>query len=185
LAVLAALGLLLASRAGFATGVSVPAELQAELFAKLASYDRNFPARARATATILVVQKPGSARSSLSAAALKSAFARVERVGGVPAAVQIVPYEGASSLVERCRSTGAAAVYLTAGLDEDVGALSGALAGHDVLSASAVPEHVPSGVVLGFELVSGKPKILVNLEAARRQNVSFKAEVLKLMKVFR
>jgi len=43
---------------------------------------------------------------------------------------------------------------------------------------------VPRGIVLGFDLVGGKPKMLVNLGQARKQHVAFMAEVLKLAKVF-
>jgi hypothetical protein len=40
-------------------------------------------------------------------------------------------------------------------------------------------------MVLGFDLVSGHPKLLVKLEQARKQQVSFPASVLSLMKVYR
>jgi hypothetical protein len=45
-------------------------------------------------------------------------------------------------------------------------------------------DYVPAGIVLGFDLVSGRPKLVVNLSQARRQHVDFRAEVLKLMKVY-
>jgi hypothetical protein len=54
-----------------------------------------------------------------------------------------------------------------------------------VLSVGDVPEYVPDGVVLGFDLEAGKPKLLVNLDQARRQNVEFTSDVLRLMKVYR
>ena len=38
--------------------------------------------------------------------------------------------------------------------------------------------------VLGFDLVSGKSKLLCHLGQAKKQHVAFKAEVLKLMKVY-
>jgi hypothetical protein len=39
-------------------------------------------------------------------------------------------------------------------------------------------------VVLGFDLVSGRPKLLVNLTQAKKQKVDLAAEILKLMKVY-
>ena len=42
---------------------------------------------------------------------------------------------------------------------------------------------VPKGIVLSFDLVSGKPKIVVHLGQAKRQDVQFKAELLKLARV--
>jgi hypothetical protein len=59
-----------------------------------------------------------------------------------------------------------------------------ALSGVDVLSVSPVPEYVEQGIVLGFDVVSGKPRLLVNLGQARLQHVALRAEVLKLMKVY-
>jgi hypothetical protein len=56
--------------------------------------------------------------------------------------------------------------------------------GVDVLSATGVPDYVPSGIVLGFDVVSGRPKLLVHLTQARLQKVELRADLLKLMKVF-
>jgi len=47
-----------------------------------------------------------------------------------------------------------------------------------------MPDYVPAGIVLGFDLVSGRPKLLVNIEQAKKQQVSLPASVLKLMKVY-
>ncbi|HEY6558867.1 MAG TPA: YfiR family protein [Polyangiaceae bacterium] len=169
----------------FASSALVPADLQAELISKLAAYDRNFSARARPTAVVLIVSRPGNPRSSLGAAVMKSEFAKLERIGGLPHRENVIPFEGAAALAKRCRAEGAAIVYLTPGLEDQVAEIQKALTGLDILSVSGVPESVPEGIVLGFELVSGKPKILLNLPQAKRQNVSFKADVLKLMKVYR
>jgi hypothetical protein len=57
------------------------------------------------------------------------------------------------------------------------------LVGLYIISVSPVPEDVARGIVLGFEVVSGKPKLLVNLPRARQQNVAFKPELLRLARV--
>lgn len=163
----------------------MPADLQAELLAKLAAYDRNLTARAKDGARVLLVVKPGDARSRLAAASMKNALSRVERIGGLPHQETVVQYDSASALAKLCRSERVAVIYVTPGFDGDIDALQGALAGVDVLSVSAVPEYVPRGIVLGFELVSGKPRISLNLEQAKLQNVNFKADVINLMKVYR
>ena len=84
-----------------------------------------------------------------------------------------------------CRSKRAAVVYVTPGLESEIDAIKSSLTGVDVLSVAAVPENVPRGIVIGFEVVSGKPKISINIAQARQQRVDFKADVLKLMKVYR
>lgn len=172
-------------RAGHAEETAVPAELQAELIAKLTAYDRNFPARAGDAVRILVVVKPGDVRSKLSAAAMQLAFSRLDRIGGLPHQEKIVQYETADGLAKLCRANRAAVVYITPGFDAGVEDIRTSLRGVDVLSVAAVAEYVPRGVVLGFELLSGKPRISLNLEQAKQQNVNFKADALSLMKVYR
>lgn len=176
---------LIASRLAVAQGASVPAQVQAELLSKLASYDRNFVARAGSRVRVLVVVKAKDAKSKLFAASIRGALGNVPQIGGLPHDEALVAFESASMLAERCRSERAAIVYLTPGFEKEVESIRASLRGVDVLSVSAVPEQVPAGVVIGFELVSGRPKILVNLPQARDQNVSFTADVLKLMKVYR
>jgi hypothetical protein len=49
-----------------------------------------------------------------------------------------------------------------------------------------VPDYVPrGGAVIGFELVSGKAKILVNLPQAMKQNVRLDSNVLMIATVFK
>jgi non-ribosomal peptide synthetase component F len=176
---------LLVASSVLAQAAGVPAELQAELLAKLGAHDRNFHARAGTQARILILVKPGNAKSNLSAATMRSALAQLDTVGGLPHEEILVAYDNAASVAQLCRVQKAAIVYVTTGFDAEIEALRKALSGVDVLSVSASPEHVPLGIVLGFELVSGKPKIVLNLKQAKEQNVNFKADVLRLMKVYR
>jgi hypothetical protein len=39
------------------------------------------------------------------------------------------------------------------------------------------------GVVLGFELISGHPKMILNLRQAKKQEVVFRAAIIKLMRI--
>jgi hypothetical protein len=184
-AALIALAALVGARSSTGQASGVPAELQATLIAKLASYDRNYAERAGEVALVVILVKPGSSKSELSAATIKAALARVDRIGGRPHKEQVVDHESAPALANLCRSKRVALVYVTAGLQDELSAIKGALVGVDVLTVAAVPEYVPRGVVLGFEVVSGKSKITINLAQARQQRVDFKADALRLMKVYR
>jgi hypothetical protein len=163
---------------------AVPAEIQAELVSKLETYDRGFVARAGSTAKVLIVVRSGNGKSELAAADTRAALAKVERVGGLPHQEVVVAYEGAEALAQRCRSEKAAIVYFTPGFDDELDALRKTLGSLSILTVGA-PEYVQRGVVLGFELESGKTKIVINLEQAKLQGVAFPAEVLRLMKVYR
>ena len=51
------------------------------------------------------------------------------------------------------------------------------------MSAGALTRFIDDGVVLGFELVSGKPKLLVHLKRAHDQSVELSSQVLKIVRV--
>lgn len=184
IAVILVVLLVFGSRRGLAQAIMVPAPLQAEVLAKLVSYDRNFASRAGQTARVLLVTKH-TTRSALSAAAMKSALGQLETIGGLPHQETIVRYEGAAALAKLCREQHAAILYITPDFEMEISAIRVALTGVDVLSVSAVPDYIPKGIVLGFELVSSKPKLVLNLSQAKQQNVDFKANVLRLMRVYR
>ena len=170
---------------GHAENAGVPAGLQVELLSKLEGYDGGFAARAGGTATVLLLVKPGSARSEVSASEMKSALSHVDRIGGLPHREVQVAYAGGAALLSRCRAEHAAVVYVTPGFEDDVAALRDALSQLEVLSLGALSSYVPDGIVLAFDLEAGKPKIVLNLEQARRQGVRFPADLLRLMKVYR
>jgi hypothetical protein len=176
---------LLISRAGYADSAAVPADVQATLLAKLERYDRGFPARAGDAARVLLVVKPGSTKSGLAAEEMKSALGRLSAIGGLPHKEVVHEYKSADALAALCRADRVAVVYLTPGFDSELRDIRASLSTLDILSLGATPEYVAQGVVLGFELEAGSPKILFNLEQARKQHVDFPADVLHLMKVFR
>jgi YfiR/HmsC-like len=161
----------------------VPSAIQAELLSKLVVYDRNFSSRAGDTARVFLVVKRDSAKSQRSAAEMKSALGRLDRIGGLPHQETVVPYEGAEALAARCRAERVAIVYVTPGFEDDLPQLRTSLASVSVLSVAAVSTDVGQGIVLGFELESGKSKLLINLAQARLQRVNFDPSVLRLMKV--
>jgi hypothetical protein len=164
--------------------VGVPERLQAELVAKMAGYDRGFLPRAGDRAHVVIVDKPDDADSARVAAHLESALRALPDVGGLPHDEAIVAWQGAGALPGIVRARHAAILYFTPGFGSDIADIRASLSGVDVLSVAAVAEYVPPGIVLGFDVVGGKPKLLVNLAQARKQHVAFMAEVLKLARVY-
>lgn len=180
---LVTLWLLLVSR-GEAQSARVPASVQAALIAKVASFDRNFAARAAGRAIVLVVQAPGNTESTRAALEIKAALAELPTVGNLPHEELSVSYTGAPALSELVRAKRAAIVYFGPGFSEQIPAIREAFSSLNVLTFGSVPEYVPAGVVLGVDLVSGRPKLSVNIPQARKQQVSFSASVLNLMKIY-
>lgn len=168
---------------GSAQGMQVPVGVQAELTAKVAGFDRNFAARAGGKAIIILAAMPNDPASMRAALEMKAALAKIPLIGDVPHEEQIVTHSSAAALADLARSRRAAIVYFGPGFGPQIPALRDAFSSVNVLTVGAVPEYVPAGVVLGFDLVSGRPKLLVNVPQARKQQVSFPASVLNLMKI--
>ncbi|HUK65942.1 MAG TPA: YfiR/HmsC family protein [Anaeromyxobacteraceae bacterium] len=167
--------------ASLAEEVSVPVNLQTEMLSMLAGHDRNLPARAGSEVHTLVLTKAND-DSARAAAQFKAAAKPV--VAGLAQVVEVAAYGGAPALAEACKAKHLAIVYLTPGFTAaEATAIGQALEGGNVLTVAANPALVKKGIVLGFDLVSGRAKILVDLTQAAKQRVSFDPEVLGLMAV--
>jgi hypothetical protein len=176
--------LVLAGLRGRAEEAILPIAIQVELLVKVASYDRNFQQRAGQRAQIFIFTKPGNGDSARLAAQVEAGLARAPEIGGLPHDETVTQYVGAAELAQLCRTQRAAIVFFGPGFRQDIPAIREALDGVDVLSVSAIPEYVEAGIVLGFDVASGRPELLVNLPQAKRQKVALRADVLRLMKVF-
>ena len=166
-----------------AQSVAVPLRLQAELLAKVAPYDRGFVGRARGRALVLIVAKRGDAESERVAQQLKDELGVLPTVGGLPHTEELVPFTTAQAIAELCKSRLPAIVYFSVNLGDSVEAIAGALSGLSVLSVGATSAYVTRRAVLGFDVESGKPKLVVHLGQARLQHVAFKPEFLTLARV--
>ena len=184
LAVLVCLLIALASDRGRAEEVVLPIAIQVELLVKVASYDRNFQQRAGERAQVYIFTKPGNGDSARVAAQVEAGLARASEIAGLPHDEAITPYRGPAELANLVRTNHAAIVFFGPGFREDIPAIKEALDGLDVLSVSAIPEYVEAGIVLGFNVASGRPELLVNLPQARKQKVALRSDALRLMKVF-
>jgi hypothetical protein len=162
----------------------VPIQLEAQLFAKVLTYDKSFPERAGQLARVLLVMKKDHADSARVASQMQAALRSIAHIGGIPHEEIVVTFAGAVALGDLVKASSAAAVFFGPGFDDDVDAITKALDGHDVLTAGSVPEYVPHGIVLGFDVVSGSPKLLVHLTQAKRQHVSLRADLLRLARIF-
>jgi len=176
--------LVVLSRSGWGDGIAAPVTLQAELLVKVAEYDKNFSARAGERARVLLVTKAGNADSANVNQQMANALGRFDEIAGLPHDEMIITYPGATELGRICRDRHIAIVYFAPGFSNDVESIRNALNGVDVLSVGGVPDYVRNGIVLGFDVVSGRPKLLFNLTQARLQRVALAAAVLKLMTVY-
>ena len=150
---------------------------------KVASYDRNLRARAGASVRVIVASKNTDEDARWSSQ-IRAALGRTETIGGLPHSEGSVTYTKADELATTCKNEHAAILVISASLVEESTSIGRALDGVDVLSAAPDSEMARRGVVLGFELASGKPKLFLNQGQATKQKVALSAEVMKLMTVY-
>jgi len=163
--------------------VAVPVPLQMDLLIKVASYDKNLPVRAATAARVLILVKGGDALSSLVAQTAKLALQgkTLNRLTVEPSELQ---WSDAAVVAQSVKDKGAAILYAAPGFDPgEMRSIARSLRGVSVLSAGSLSRFVETGVVLGFDLVGGKPKLIVHLQRARDQRVDLSSQVLKLAKV--
>jgi hypothetical protein len=162
---------------------AVPLQLQVELSNKVIEYVQQPPMSSLDRIRIGVVVKTSSPESMRAGAELKAAFDRVVLVGGRPHEQSIVVWSGATALAEKTRTGGFNVLYFTPGLDAEIAGSAAALVGQRIMTIAAVDSFVASGIVLGFELVSGHPKMIFNLRQAKKHEVVLRASVMKLMRI--
>ena len=162
---------------------SVPLQLQVELTTKVIEYMQEPPLSSTDRVRIGIVVKPGRPESERAGAELKVAFDRMPATSGHTHEQAILDWSGAKSLVEEARRLKLTVLYFTAGLDAEVAAAARALEGQGLVTITAVDSYVHSGAILGFELISGHPKMMFNLAQAKKQGVALRAAVMKLMRI--
>jgi hypothetical protein len=179
----AALLVVLLARAAAATDPSVPPRLQASLIARVAPFDRSLPARAHSKILLLVAVRRGDAGSRQVAAEVVEALKAEREIVGLPLTVEEVEISEVDQLVQEIHARHPAILYLATGFSDDAPALAAALDGEDLLTMTAESAAVRGGICVGFDLVSGKPRVLVHLQQSKRQHVNFQAALLHLSKV--
>jgi hypothetical protein len=178
---------LLLTPAARADEVAVPLGLQTELLSRVAAYDKNLEQRAGDDPIeLLVLRKPQEPRSVGAAEQLQSALGELPLFAGRAHRLAIADFAGAAGIAQLCRDRRISVLLLTPGFGPDeVSEIARALDGANVLTFSPVAAHVRRGAVVGFDLVSGRSKILVNLAQAGRQRVAFRSDLLNLAVVVR
>jgi hypothetical protein len=162
---------------------SVPLQLQVDLSNKVLEYVQEPPVLSLDRIRIGIVVKTSSPESMRAGAELKAAFDRVVMAGGRPHEQSIVDWSSAQALVGQARKQRLTVLYFTPGLDAEIGPSAAALSGQRIMTIGGVDSFVRDGVILGFELVSGHPKMVFNLKQAKKQEVVLRAAVMKLMRI--
>ena len=180
-----ALVLLLSAPAALAQEMPVPPPMQASLFAKILTFDRNLKARAGKELKIGVLYQK-KVRSSLEA---QEEFLQAmcgdpgRRIDGLTVNCVAIEWTSAPDVEAAVVRKGIRVLYvapLRAVAIEEIVAISRA---RKITTLTGVPDFVAKGIALGLALRAERPLILVHLAAARAEGADFNSQLLKLARV--
>jgi YfiR/HmsC-like len=166
-----------------AEDLALPAEVEAQLIAKVATYDRTLVSRAGDKVVIAIVKHASDQDSARAASLLQAAFRDVAPISNLMHEEFVVAWKDGAALAQVCTQKKAAIVFFTPGLDRELDAMVKAVEGLHVLTIAGALAYMKKGVVLGFDLVSGRPKLVINFEMSKRQGLELRSELLRLARV--
>lgn len=166
-----------------AQDVPTPVALHPPLLAKILAYDRNFAERAGAEVVVGVLYQPRYRASFTVMQAFLEASKVAQHVKGRPVRCIPIVLEEAAALQARLEAESIDALYITPLRAIDIDGIAAVSRTRRVLTFTGVPAYVEAGIAVGVGLTQNKPKILVNLPAARAEGAAFQAHLLKLAHV--
>jgi hypothetical protein len=180
-----AFAFLLSARVAQASEMPVPPPMQASLFAKILTFDRNLEARSGKDLRIAVLYQK-MVRTSLQA---QEEFVQAmcgdpgQRIVGLALKCMALEWTGAADVEAALVRNGIRFLYvapLRAVAIEEIVAISRA---RKITTLTGVPGYVEKGIALGLTLRAERPLILVDLTGARAEGANFNSQLLKLARV--
>ena len=163
-----------------AQDMDVPMRVQMPILLKVISFDRQLHTRAPRDVVIGVIMQGGN-RASVAAhdQAIEILTAAGTTVDGIP--VRVITFDlDRQSVREVFANVALTHVYVTPLRAVDIGELATQARAAGVTTMTGVAEHLGRGISIGVGLRAGRPKILVNVRAARAEGAELSAELLKL-----
>jgi hypothetical protein len=179
----AAIAVAAAATARAGEDVTVPARVQAQLLVAVASFQSNMNLAADGSVQILVLTKNDDSSSDRVARQLVGALGDMKKIARRAHHELVEPFHDGATLAATCRERRISIVYLSPGLGSAIPEVAQALRGSAVLTAGSVAGFVQRGVVLGFDLVSGRSEMLLNRTQMKALNVQFPPTLFQLMRI--
>jgi hypothetical protein len=168
-----------------AQDVVLPAELQHALYTKILASDRNLRGRAGNEIVIGIIFQSSyrasrSAKDDVRAAVDASA---IRTIDGMPVRHVEIPLGNPAALAAELVARRVNVAYIAPLRAVDVRAVIAAAESARVLTMTGVPEYVHQGVAVGFGMRGERPRILINLNAARGCGADFRSDLLRIAEV--
>ncbi len=166
-----------------AQSVEVPVEVQVPLFLKATTYDRTFPTKLQKNAVLQVgiCYQPDLRPTVVEMEALKSALE--VPMEGFKVRITLIDLADDEDIAALKEWPTLSAIYITSMRGLDLKTLLEQAQRHQVLTIATDPALVAKGAGMGFELIGGRPKFVINRKATIDEGCEFSSQLLKLARV--
>ena len=156
-----------------------PVSLQVSFALRVLEFDR---ARSDAERGEIVFAVVFQRQNRESRRAMEELEAAIETLEPGPGRVRMVAIdlEQTTDLQEALKSESFDMVYVAPLRAVAMGLITVATRAEDLLTITGVPEYVQEGLAVGIDEQGGKPRLLINLEAARDEGADLSSQLLKL-----
>lgn len=175
-------GLLLAMPLA-AQEATVPVGLQIPLFLKVVSFDRQLASRMNEELVVAVAYQGGNRES---VRAMEDAVRAIRSARGVPGMpelrIESIDLDRASLVAELARRQ-VTILYVAPLRAVDIAIIADAARAARVTTFTGTPRYLSDGLAVSVRYQGERPKLLINVDAARLEGAEFSAELLKLAQV--
>ncbi len=179
------MNLILCSVILHAQQMPVTIESQVPLLLKILSFDRNLKVKSGNKLTIIILYQDKYRASTLAMNEFMDLIKDNDdfHVNNHP--VKVVPIELGDLNDSRTISIlkDADVFYITPVRAFDIHDITRISRSRKITTMSGVPDYVPEGISIGLDLVNERPKILININAAKSEAIDFNSQLLKLAEV--
>lgn len=160
----------------------VPWNVQGVVLLRALAYDRNLEERVDDVINVGILYNPGDEDSVRARREMLAVFEKMssKRLRGKQLAGVALPVTDGASIAEEFEARGLDAVYLTPSLDAFVPEIKRAARAQDISTLSSSLAYAKDGVSLSVVMHSGKPKLIVNLAAARSEGMDLNSSIARV-----
>ncbi len=169
----------------FAQEIQVPVKIQVPIFLKILAFDKNLMKQAGNEIVIGILYQRKYMKSRLIKDEIISELEKLGQIEllGLPLRYVAVDFKNAENLERIIDEGNIDIIYVTPLRAVDIGEIAEVTRKKKVLTFSSVPDYVEAGLSVGLGVKGEKPRIIINLSAAKAEGTDFSSRLLMLAKV--
>ena len=170
----------------FADNGDIPIELQAKLFLTALTYDKNLEKRAETSLDIGILYFTDTPQSKKEAENFSDTLKdfKDKKISGRSFKTVLLTYNGNGALKKKMVDEHIDVLFITRGDEALVRKVLTLTQSEKILSCTSKAEYVTTcGVTMAVGLKDNKPKIYLNLNAAKLEGADFSAKFLRVVEI--